>query len=269
MLLADRSATRPSRLAPEDCDDAAWIAQRMVLDAGAHAARLRRQASAQAATIREAAERETEMIWQQASAQAAAIREAAEREAAALRATVMRLSAAPAELVDPDGGMAGQQAAKLAGQPGTRTAGTSATKPEARPGARRGAEPGARRGAEQGARRETEPGARLGAEPRTGPARRPQRPPRQLVAIRVAAAATAALLLFAVTAGTTEVALHGFAFFVFRAAGTGETRASGLQEDQGPGQPDALKPTPSHIKVASHIKAARPAHHSHLERNGQ
>jgi hypothetical protein len=261
MLLADRSATRPSRLAPEDCDDAAWIAQRMVLDAGAHAARLRRQASVQAATIREAAERETEMIWQQASAQAAAIREAAEREAAALRATVMRLSAAPAELVDLDGGMAGQQAARLAGQPGTRTLGTSATKPEARPGAGRGAEPGARRGAE--------PGARRGAEPRTGPARRPQRPPRQLVAIRVAAAATAALLLFAVTAGTTEVALHGFAFFVFRAAGTGETRASGLQEDQGPGQPDALKPTPSHIKVASHIKAARPAHHSHLERNGQ
>jgi hypothetical protein len=253
MLLADRSAKRLGTLAPEDCDDAAWIAQRMVLDAGAQAARLRRQASVQAATIREAAERESEVIWRQASAQAAAIREAAEREAAALRDTVIRLSAAPAEPVNPDGGLAGQQAAKLVGQPGTRTAGTSATKPAARPGTRREAEPGTGRG----------------AEPRTGPARRPQRPPRQLVAIRVAAAATAALFVFALTAGTTEVALHGFAFFVFRSAGTGETRPSGLQEDQGPGQPDALKPTPSHIKVASHIKAAKPAHHSHRERNGQ
>jgi hypothetical protein len=195
MPLADRSAARPGTLAPEDQDDAVWIARRMVLDAGTHAARLRRQASAQAASIREAAERETEMIGQQASVRAAAIREAAERQAADLRATVIKLSAGPGE----QGG------------------------PLAWPGTMRAAEPGAR------------------------PARRLQGPPRQLAAIRVAAAATAALFLVALATGTTELALHGFAFFVFRAAGTGETSGAGLQENQGPGQPDAPKPTPSHL----------------------
>jgi hypothetical protein len=38
--------------------------------------------------------------------------------------------------------------------------------------------------------------------------------------------------------GTTEVFLHGFSFFVFRSAGTGATHG-GLEENQGPGQPDA------------------------------
>jgi hypothetical protein len=207
MPLAGGSATSSSTLAPDEWDEAVWIAQRMVLDAGAQAARLRQQASVQAATICEAAERETELVWQQASAQAAAIREAAEREAAQLRATVMRLSAGPLLTLDGDG--ASQDAAGLAGQPGIG--------------------------------REAGPGTR--------PGRRPQGRPRQLVAIRVAAAATSALFLFALAAGTTELALHGFAFFVFRSAGTGETSPHGLQEDQGPGQPDAPKPVPSHIKV--------------------
>jgi hypothetical protein len=219
MSLAGRSATRPSTPTSEDWDDAAWIAQRMVLDAGAQAARLRRQASVQAATICEAAEREAGMIWLQASVQAATIREAAEREAAELRATVMKLSAAPGELVYIDGDIASQEAARLVGE-GTRTAG----------------------------------------KPGTRPARRPQGPPRQLVALRVAAAATASLFLFALAAGTTELALHGFAFFVFRSAGTGETSSNGLQEDQGPGQPDAPKPTPSHNKVRP-----SPTQHGHWD----
>jgi hypothetical protein len=206
MPLAGRSATRPSTLMPEDTDEAAWIAQRMVLDAGAQAARLRRQASAQAATICAAAERETEMIWQQASAQAATVREAAEREAEQLRAAVMKLSAGPGELVSIDGDVASRQAARLAGKPGTRTAGKLAAKPEAKPGTRREAEPGTR------------------------PARRPQGPPRQLVAIRVAAAATSALFLLAVATSATELGLHGFKFFVFRAGGTGET--AGSETDQ-------------------------------------
>ena len=214
MLLAGRSATRPSALAPEDTGDAAWIAQRMVLDAGAQAARLRRQASVQAATICEAAQRETEMIWQQASAQTAAIREASEREAAQLRATVLKLSDGP--LVNIDGDVASLDGAGLAGKPGIGAAGK--------------------------------------------PARRPHGLPRQLVAIRVAAAATSALFLFALAAGTTELALHGFAFFVFRSAGTGETGSHGLQEDQGPGQPDAPKPTASHIKVRP-----SPSQHGHRD----
>jgi hypothetical protein len=205
MSPAGRSATRPSTLAPEDRDDADWIAQRMVLDAGAQAARLRRQASAQAATICEVAERETGIIGQQASVQAAAIREAAEREAARLRSTVMKLSAGPGEV----GGTA-----------------TQVTENGSAPSV-------------------TKPAVRLV----TKPARGPGGAPRQLVAARVAAAATAALLFFALTAAATEVSLHGFAFFVFRSAGTGETPGSGLQEEQGPGQPDAPKPAPSHLRA--------------------
>jgi hypothetical protein len=49
----------------------------------------------------------------------------------------------------------------------------------------------------------------------------------------------AAMVLFGLTAGSTEIALHGFKFFVFRSAAVGETSGSGLQENQGPGQPDA------------------------------
>jgi hypothetical protein len=228
MLPVGQGATRPSTLTSEDFDDDAWIAQRMVLDAGAQAARLIRQASVQAATICEVAEREAEVVWQQTSAQAAAIREAAEREAAQLRATVVKLSAAPAaagELAHADGAVAGQEAVRLVGKRGAGTAGR--------------------------------PGTRTAPEAGTRTARGPQGPPRQLVAVRVAAAATAALFLFALTAGTIEVALHGFAFFVFRSAGTGETGPSGLKEDQGPGQPDAPKPT------ASHIKTAEPAPRGH------
>jgi hypothetical protein len=41
--------------------------------------------------------------------------------------------------------------------------------------------------------------------------------------MRVAAAATACLALVGVASGATEVALHGFRFFVFRESGAGET----------------------------------------------
>jgi hypothetical protein len=70
-----------------------------------------------------------------------------------------------------------------------------------------------------------------------------------VAAIRFAAAVTSILFLVAVVAGVIEIHLHGFNFFVFRATGVGETSKNGLEENQGPGQPDAPKPTPSHIKV--------------------
>jgi hypothetical protein len=53
------------------------------------------------------------------------------------------------------------------------------------------------------------------------------------------------LFLVPVVAGIAEIHLHGFDFFVFRSIGTSETGPGGLLEDQGPGQPDAPKPTPS------------------------
>ena len=53
--------------------------------------------------------------------------------------------------------------------------------------------------------------------------------------MRVMAVTFAALFLFSVGAGTVEVALHGFSFFVFRASGTGSSPDGGLTESQVPG----------------------------------
>ena len=76
------------------------------------------------------------------------------------------------------------------------------------------------------------PGARTAGKPNARS--------RQYVTVRAMSIFTAALVLFALTAGASDVALHGFKFFVFRSAGVGETSGSGLQENQGPGQPDAV-----------------------------
>lgn len=68
------------------------------------------------------------------------------------------------------------------------------------------------------------------AERRPSPATKPQKQPRQHQAMRVASYATASLLLFSVIAGATEIGLHGFNFFVFRAGGVGQT--AGNENDQ-------------------------------------
>jgi hypothetical protein len=67
--------------------------------------------------------------------------------------------------------------------------------------------------------------------------------------MRFAVIVTSALFLVSVFAGAAEIYLHGLDFFVFRSVGTGETGRGpgGLQENQGPGQPDAPTPTPSHV----------------------
>jgi hypothetical protein len=69
--------------------------------------------------------------------------------------------------------------------------------------------------------------------------------------MRVAAITASALLGVAVVSGITEIHLHGLAFFIFRSTGAGESGPGALQEDQGPGQPDAPKPTPSHAKTTA------------------
>ncbi len=65
-----------------------------------------------------------------------------------------------------------------------------------------------------------------------------------------------------VVSGSIMTGLHGFSFFVFRSAGTGQTPASALKENQGPGQPDAplpifllsaITPDGSEITIRSHI----------------
>jgi hypothetical protein len=52
-------------------------------------------------------------------------------------------------------------------------------------------------------------------------------------------AALVVLSLIGLTSAATEIGLHGLSFFVFRNAGAGAGNARNLNENQGPGQPDA------------------------------
>ena len=79
--------------------------------------------------------------------------------------------------------------------------------------------------------------ARPGVKPRPGP--RTGSRGRQARAMRKVVIAFAALVLVGVGSGTAEVALHGFSFFLFRNAGAGAGNSRDLNENQGPGQPDA------------------------------
>lgn len=63
--------------------------------------------------------------------------------------------------------------------------------------------------------------------------------PRQRRALRVWLTALSLLLLVVLALGLTEGSMHGFSFFIFRATGVGSTSGTGLNEDQGPGQPDS------------------------------
>jgi hypothetical protein len=201
------------------------------------AAMITRQVAYEAAEIREAAKREADHIRQQAAAQAAGVREAAERDAAEVRAAVMSMQN---EL----GEFAARITDTFPSLPRIRPIELPAVPPPAIPPTR----PGARPPMAPAARPAARPGPRPAKKPR--PASRPASGQgRQGVAMRFAAIATSALFLVAVVAGAIEIHLHGFDFFIFRSAGTGETGPNGLKEDQGPGQPDAPKPTPSHVKV--------------------
>jgi hypothetical protein len=225
---------------------ATWI----ISEANQQATEIRHEARDQMAASLADAKQEAAELVAKASEQATATLTAAELEAAEIRAAVTKLTA---DL----GGVAAQITENLvslaspATKPVTRPVVRPAAEPtpeaviepDARPAARPLTQPGTR----PKSRAAGQPGTRPAAKPRTGSA--PNGQPRQLVAIRVAAAATAALFLFAVICGATEIALHGFPFFVFRSTGVGETGPTGLQEDQGPGQPDAPKATPTRINV--------------------
>ena len=241
---------------------ATWI----ISEANQQATEIRHEARDQMAASLAEAKQEAAKLMAKASEQATATLTAAELEAAEIRATVTKLTA---DL----GGVAAQITANLVGlaspttKPVTRPAvrpviepapeavtgpaPEAVTVPQAQTVARPAGQPGTRSTSrpvgKPGTRTASKPGTRRAAKAGTGSA--PKGQPRQLVAIRVAAVATAALFLFAIISGATEVALHGFSFFVFRSTGVGETGPTGLQEDQGPGQPDAPKATPTHVNV--------------------
>jgi hypothetical protein len=166
----------------------------------------------QAAAIRRAAVQDAATIRQQATDQAAAIRRAAEREVAELSGLLLamsgelgRVSAYLSENSGPPDGLATRPAPALPPviappRPRTRPDGP-ATRPATRPA--------------------TKPAARPGKKPHG----------RQRKAAVIAKAGIASMVTLALTAGITEVAVHGPAFFVFRNGGTGATPDSG-QDDQ-------------------------------------
>lgn len=51
------------------------------------------------------------------------------------------------------------------------------------------------------------------------------------------------IILLVVVLGSIMIGQHGVSFFVFRSGGTGQSPDSFLNENQGPGQPDAPKPS--------------------------
>jgi hypothetical protein len=230
------------RQAPGLADPARWQAD-AADGGGLWLARQVRIAGGEAAAIRQAAEQ-----------QAAAIRQAAEQEAAELRAAVIAMST-----------QMGHVATYLNDHPGTYAPG------EERPQVLRTAMPeqelvpgGAATRLAWPALESGRPEAGRSPSSRTPRTEAPSAPPdvkpagRQAAAMRKMAFVFAALLSVAVTGGLTEIGLHGFSFFVFRSAGTGATDNNGLQENQGPGQPDA--------PGAHHAKSAKvKAHHKDSE----
>jgi hypothetical protein len=226
--------------------DSVRLANQILSTANNQAAELRLEAQGQAtASVAEARE-EAAALVRQASDQAAATLATAEQEAAEIRAAVMKLSAelggvvsayVTENLLSP-----AKPAIKPAGRPTTTPDPLPADHPLAQPAPPPPtANPAVQPASRPTAQPRTKPGERSGptATPMTRPAVKPGTRSRQYVAVRAMSVLTAALVLFALTAGSTEVALHGFKFFVFRSAGTGETSGSGLQENQGPGQADA------------------------------
>ena len=197
----------------------------------------------QAIAIRQAAEQDAAAIRRQAISQAAAIRQAAEQEAAELKAALLAMSV---EL----GWVAAYVTDNLAApvQPAARPLTLPPPRPVAEPLAL--------------------PVSRLGTRPTTKPAVQPAKPearPRQFKAIRLAAVGAAGLVLFALAAGSTEVAMHGYQFFVFRQGGTGSTGGNTTDDQFLAQQAAAHHAAKGHPGLGSHPAKGRhvlKAHHA-------
>ena len=268
--------------------DSVRVAERVLADADQQAAAIRQEASSQAVAIREAAEREGAEIRRQTAADAVPIREGAEREAAEIRQLAEAQAAAIREAAEREAAELRAGLAAMAAEM-SRVAAyvtenlTSPGLPAVSPPRRAGPhpltipvelpqEPGVGPTEQPPARPATAPRTRPRTRPATKPAARPAAKPktRQYKAMRLTSVAAAALVVFAAAAGSTEVGLHGFKFFVFRSAGTGATNGDGLQEDQGPGQPGA----PGAHHKAQHQQTAKAkahgkAHHQHAKAHRQ
>jgi hypothetical protein len=216
------------------------LATRIISEANQQAAEIRHEARDDAAAARADARQEATQLVQQAADQAAATLAEAELQAAKVRAEILKLSA---DL----GGVATSFTENL----------LSPAKPAAKPAADPPAQPKTPAVAGVAALPAAEPTAKPATKPATrspsGPATRPGVSPRrikpeirdtgkpknrQVSAARKVTVAFVALSLAGAATGAAELALHGPAFFVFRANGAGASQ-TGLKENQGPGQPDA------------------------------
>ena len=187
---------------------------------------------------------EAHAVRNHAAAQAEAVREAAARDAAKVRASLNAMSAelnqvasfVTQRLAIP--GYAEPDIDVAVPRPEVEVPRPEVEVPRPEPRARTAPPPTRTQPSRPGpARKVSAPATKPDTARKVAPSR-PAGPPRQLKAAKVVVTAMAALLMFGVVAGTTELFLHGGPFFVFRAAGTGATHG-GLEEDQGPGQPDA------------------------------
>jgi hypothetical protein len=228
------------------------FATRIISEANQQAAEIRHEARDDAATARADAKQEAAKLVQQAADQAAATLAAAELQAARVRAEILKLSTDlggvatgfTESLLSP-AKPAAKPAADPAAKPKTPAVAEVATPPAAEPAAK----PAARPAAEPAAKPAKKPATRSASAPATRPGVSPRRMKpeikgggkpknRQVSAARKVAAAFIALAMAGAATGATELALHGPAFFVFRANGAGASQ-TGPKEDQGPGQPDA------------------------------
>jgi len=224
------------------------LATRIISEANQQAAEIRHEARDDAATARADARQEAAKLVQQAADQAAATLEAAELQAAKIRAGILKLSADlggvttsfTESLLSP---------AKPAAKPTADPPAEPKTPAVAGAAAPPATGPAARLAAGSAAKSATKPATRSAAAPVTKPGVSPRRMKpqitevgkpknRQVSAARKVTVAFVALFLAGAVTGAAEVALHGPAFFVFRANGAGASQ-TGLTEDQGPGQPNA------------------------------
>jgi hypothetical protein len=239
LRLPEDQGTAPAD--PSGTEESARLANWILFDADHQTAEIRQQAAYQAGHIRDAAERdaaerdaaerdaaerdaaEREAAEQEAAEQEAAEQEAAEQEAAELRATLMEMSA---EL--------GRVAAQVTGilqstaMPATAPADGPGHPPASRPTTKSATRP---------AERATMPGGRP-ARP-AKPAAKPAARSRQFRAARLPVLAMGVAILFGLIAATTQLALHGYDFFIFRAPGTGATQDG--PSGSAPSQPPAAQ----------------------------
>lgn len=284
LALPPRHPGQPAAPAPWDSEqyriaDSVRLAERTLADADSQAAAIRQDAAIRGAAIQEAAERDAAQTRDEASAEAVAIREAAEREIAELKAAAERqatavreaaeleaaelrasLLAMSAELTRVAGYVTDNLATPLAPPAGPTPATAPAARPAAEPGAAPAAEPATRTttkpAAKPGARPATKPGTRPARKPAARPTSKPKPKGRQLGAMRKMVAALVVVFLVGLVSGATEIAVHGFSFFMFRNTGAGAGNSQDLEENQGPGQPDA--PGTHHHKAHVGTQAGRP-----------